>query len=98
MLQILQATILVSLYELQQADFSGAWLSASRAVWLTEELQLHWLDSDNAPSSVLEKDLQSARRAFWAASILASCIFMLHRNIGMTSEDTDSVREPDSPL
>lgn len=97
MLRTLQATILVGLHELQQAEFSCAWLSASRAVWLTEELQLHLLDSDQASPST-HGDQHTERRAFWAARGLAAFLMMGHRNSGMLCVDSDSVSSPSFPL
>jgi hypothetical protein len=97
MLRTLQATILVGLHELQQAEFSCAWLSASRAVWLTEELQLHLLDSDQTPPSP-HGGQHTERRAFWAARGLAAFLTMVHGNGGMLCVDSVSVSSPSFQL
>ncbi|RYP43157.1 hypothetical protein DL768_010061 [Monosporascus sp. mg162] len=91
LLQTLQATVLIGLYELQQAEINCAWLSVSRAVWLMEELRLYWLDSDQAPSLTDERQLQAARRIFWAASGLSSFLMMVRRHIGIMPVDIDEI-------
>lgn len=44
-LATLQATALVALYELKQAQFSQAWVTTSGAVWLAQALQLGKVES-----------------------------------------------------
>lgn len=71
-IQALQTTILVALYEVQHAEFGLAWLTASRAVWLTQANQLHMLDT-TPPSSATDvdfPDVEEARRALWAVNNL----------------------------
>jgi hypothetical protein len=76
----LSATILLGLYGLQQAEVGCAWLSGSRAVWIMEELQLHRLDSDQAPLLSDGGQAPAARRTFWAARGVASFLMTVHRH------------------
>jgi hypothetical protein len=76
----LSATILLGLYGLQQAEVGCAWLSGSRAVWIMEELQLHRLDSDQAPPLSDGGQAPAARRTFWAARGLASFLMTVHQH------------------
>ncbi|KAJ5960213.1 uncharacterized protein N7479_007363 [Penicillium vulpinum] len=80
-LQELQATILLGLYELHRGDFGHAWVTASRAVWISQALQLHILDSRHTISSVNSADLEDARMAFWATMGLAGFISLGGRAI-----------------
>ncbi|KAK0630317.1 hypothetical protein B0T17DRAFT_598537 [Bombardia bombarda] len=68
-LQALQSAILVGLYELQHAEFGLAWLTASRAVWLAQMMQLYSLDSEQSPDFDSEH-LEEARKAMWGANSL----------------------------
>ncbi|KAI0128327.1 hypothetical protein BJ170DRAFT_682124 [Xylariales sp. AK1849] len=69
-LQSLQAAILIGLYELEHAEFARAWLTASRASWLTQTMQLQALDPDQVPY-VSNERLEEARKALWAANSLS---------------------------
>lgn len=73
-LQTLQAVVLVGLYELQHAEFARAWMSTSRAYWLTQTMQLRYLDSGQAMYIDIEHQEES-RKALWAANSL-SCFLM----------------------
>jgi hypothetical protein len=77
----LQATILIALYELRLAHFSQAWVTISRATWLSQLLQLHKLDSpdtSNCPASlptvqpnlINSDELDGARTTLWAVVTL----------------------------
>jgi hypothetical protein len=71
--QVLQSVILIGLYELQHAEFGNAWITASRAVWLTHAHQLHLLDSETYPAAQII-DIEEARRALWAVNTLTSLL------------------------
>ncbi|ORY68267.1 uncharacterized protein BCR38DRAFT_422616 [Pseudomassariella vexata] len=66
-LRFLQATILIGIYEQHHAEFGRSWLTASRAVWLMEALQLHKLESGRL-MAIDVLDMEEARKALWAAS------------------------------
>ncbi|MCJ1434764.1 hypothetical protein MMC27_004134 [Xylographa pallens] len=83
-LQSLQSTILIALYELQHADFGRAWLTVSRAIWLTQALQLHAIDSEHAPS-IDAASLEESRKALWAANSLIWFLSLGGRMIDLLS-------------
>ncbi|KAK7418006.1 hypothetical protein QQZ08_011403 [Neonectria magnoliae] len=91
-LRALQATVLIGLYELQHAQFGRAWLSASRADWLTETMHLRTLDGDDgarADGSSTEL-LDEARRAQWATSALTGALMKGGRMVG-SAEDEEEI-------
>ncbi|PHH91788.1 hypothetical protein CDD83_10284 [Cordyceps sp. RAO-2017] len=85
-LRALQATVLIGLYELHRAHFGRAWLTVSRADWLTQTMQLRTLDSDEAPFLDSPELLDEARRAQWATSSLA-CMLMMGERMGDSIEE-----------
>ncbi|KAI1823678.1 hypothetical protein F4861DRAFT_509389 [Xylaria intraflava] len=81
-LRVLQTTILLGLYELHSADFSQAWSTISRAIWITQSLKLHFLDTYGSFSPLPEEDIDDARIAFWATSGLAAFLSLNGRVFG----------------
>lgn len=73
-----QATVLTALYELRTAKFRKAGATIGHATWLAQVLQLHKLDSRPTTCTpfllqqpplwipVNSRELDEARRAFWA--------------------------------
>ena len=96
-LQALQSTILIGLYELQHADFGRAWLTASRAIWLTQALQLHTIDSGQAPS-IDVANVEEARKALWAANSLIWFLSLGGRMIDSISVEEVSFTSPKPPV
>ncbi len=96
-LQALQSTILIGLYELQHADFGRAWLTASRAIWLTQALQLHTIDSEQA-SSIDVANVEEARKALWAANNLIWFLSLGGRMIDSISVEEVSFTFPEPPV
>lgn len=90
-LRVLQATILIGLYELQQAEFGRAWLTASRAGWLTQALKLHLLDSQRTTSCIDAADIADARRALWLTIDVTSFL-----SLGGRVLDSISIQEVSS--
>ncbi|EJP63778.1 uncharacterized protein BBA_07422 [Beauveria bassiana ARSEF 2860] len=74
-LRALQATVLIGLYELQQAQFGCAWITTSKADWLTHAMQLRTRDFGQKFNLTGPEMLHQARRAQWASSSLA-CMLM----------------------
>ena len=95
-LTALQTNILLALYEFNQAFFSQAWLSATRASWLAQMLELHKMDRKDPtkrnftaqtllPATSDPAELEERRTTFWAA-------FSLNCIVGIGSEwNTGSV-------
>lgn len=73
-LRELQATVLLGLYDLHQAEFGRAWVTASRAVWITKALRLHTLDSCPRNTPIDPSETEEARMAFWATMGLTGFI------------------------
>lgn len=95
-LRALQATVLLGLYELHRADFGRAWVTASRAVWITQALQLHNLDSGHGSPSVIPADTEDARMALWATMGLTGFLSLGGR--AMDSMSVAEVRNSDAHL
>ncbi|GKT70169.1 hypothetical protein ColTof4_02592 [Colletotrichum tofieldiae] len=103
-LRTLQAGVLIGLYQVQHAKFAQAWLTVSRADWLTQTIRSHKLDcldgaarrsssSSSSSSSIREGEndadlLEEARRAQWATSSLACMLMKGGRLVGPIDEMT----------
>lgn len=74
-----QAWILIAVYELMQAPFQRAWISAGRAIRLVQLMRLNETDKvtdlDVDPETFVEKE--ERRRTFWMAFCLDRCSCVL---------------------
>ncbi|KAI1943667.1 hypothetical protein LOZ66_000251 [Ophidiomyces ophidiicola] len=97
-LAALQATVLVGLYELKHAQFSRAWLTTSRAVWLAQALQHGKLDTRftprrrmsllTPPPTPISTDTNEERNTLWAVLTL-NCFL----SVGTSSNIMDSITQ-----
>jgi len=99
----LQATVLTGLYELQNASFGRAWLTANRATWLVQELGLHQLDvaeygrgNKYLLMHELSSSLNEARKILWA-TVAFKCFFSLG-DLLQEPTNTDEVGNADMIL
>ena len=77
----LQLNVLLALYELEKGYFMRAWVSAGRATWLAQMLELHKMDGKDVPGEKLAfqrhglatnnpEGLEERRKTFWAVNTL----------------------------
>ena len=76
-LEALQATLLLTMYELKRMYFSRAWISLGKAVRMALMMGLHRMDrnehQENVNGNANESDwveVEEKRRTFWTAFIL----------------------------
>ncbi|KAI0533356.1 hypothetical protein GGR58DRAFT_487009 [Xylaria digitata] len=93
-LRVLQITILLGLYELRCAEFSQAWNSVSRAIWIAQSLKLHLLDVHRPFSQFTDEDIDDARIAFWATTGLAGFFSLSGRMVGTMGTSEIALRVP----
>lgn len=77
----LQINVLLALYELEKSYFMRAWVSAGRATWLAQMLELHKMDAKDVPgqnptfprlgsATNDAEELEERRKSFWAVYTL----------------------------
>lgn len=85
-MELVQAIILISTYELMRGFYDVAWMSASRAFRMVQLMKLHGVDGGAQNPVLDQKDLtekEECRRAFWMAYLLDN-LFAVRGNWSVT--------------